>query len=84
MLERTAERPQARHDVAFDRVEQHVVVVPMRLLSSVSPSTRPFVRRTSNTENGRRSRGADASASLDHDELAGSGCRPRCREPRGR
>ena len=34
------------------------VVTPMRLLSSVRPSTRPSVRRTSNTENGRRSSGS--------------------------
>jgi hypothetical protein len=35
-----------------------LVVTPIRLLSSVKPSTRLFDRRTSNTENGRRSSGS--------------------------
>src|SRR5688572_32268243 len=36
-------------------------ILPMRLLSSVRPSTRPFVRSTSKTENGRRRSGVDRS-----------------------
>ena len=40
------------------------VVVPTRLLSSVRLSIRPFLRSTSNTENGRRSSGVDPWPSL--------------------